>query len=199
MLTLEGRMQNFSAKMYGIYLQEMRGLVAASGVIDVSFLAWHRTREYDPQSSTYAFRGRADKQVTHKTFVVACRYWYELTDGFWGQMVLTQIPHLNAKDILPKEYQHLVCMENFAGMLEYLMSWTWVDENTIRASGGAVFSTKALPLIIELDGSIIPVAPYVADKALFPTSHLAYQYLMHIARSDLKYRGFRDDRLASFE
>ena len=82
MVNLEGRMENLSAKMYGIYLQEMRGLVAASAAIDVSFLAWHRTREYDPQTSTYVFRGRADKQKTHKTFVVACRYWYELTDGF---------------------------------------------------------------------------------------------------------------------
>ena len=35
MVELEGRMANFSAKMYGIYLQEMRGLVAASGVVDV--------------------------------------------------------------------------------------------------------------------------------------------------------------------
>ena len=97
MVELEGRMANFSARMYGIYLQEMRGLVAASVVIDVSFLAWHRTREYDPQSSTYVFRGRADKQYASKTMVVACRYWYELTDGFWGQLVLTQIPHLHAR------------------------------------------------------------------------------------------------------
>ena len=95
-------MENFSAKMYGIYLQEMRGLVAAAGAIDVSFLKWHRTREYNPLKSTYDFRGRTDKQTSRKTMVVACRYWYELTDGFWGQMVLSQIPHLHAKDILPK-------------------------------------------------------------------------------------------------
>ena len=181
------------------YLQEMRAFVAASAAIDVSFLAWHRTREYDPQTSTYVFRGRADKQQTHKTLVVACRYWYELTDGFWGQMVLSQIPHLHAKDIMPNEYQHLVCMENFAGMLEYLLSWVWVDENTIRGNGGCVFSIKALPLIIETNGSIIEIAPYVAGQGVFQSAHHAYTYLMHIARSDLKYRGFRDDRLASFE
>ena len=140
MVDLEGRMANFSARMYGVYLQDMRGLVAASGAIDVSFLKWHRTREYDPKSSTYVFRGRADKQATTKTMVVACRYWYELTDGYWGQMVLTQIPHLNAKDILPKEYQHLVCMENFVGMLEYLMSWVWVDEKTICGNGDCASS-----------------------------------------------------------
>ena len=75
----------------------------------------------------------------------------------------------------------------------------WVDEGTIRGNGGSVFSIKALPLIIELDGSIIPIAPYVVDHAVFHKARLAYQYLMHIARSDLKYRGFRDDRLSSFE
>ena len=68
MVGLEGRMQNFSAKMYGIYLQEMRGLVTASAAIDVSFLAWHRTREYDPKGSTYVFRGRADKQVSTQAY-----------------------------------------------------------------------------------------------------------------------------------
>jgi len=94
MVDLEGRMGNFSARMYGIYLQEMRGLVDAGGVVDVSFLTWHRTREYDPQTSTYVFRGRADKHTSTKTMVVACRYWYELTDGYWGQMVLTQITNL---------------------------------------------------------------------------------------------------------
>ena len=93
----------------------------------------------------------------------------------------------------------MVCMENFAGMLEYLLSWVWVDENTIRGNGGAVSNTKALPLIIELDGSIIDTAPYVAGQAVFSTSRFAYQYLMHIATSDLRYRGFRDDRMRSFE
>ena len=47
MVNLEGRVETFSAKMYGIYLQEMRGLVAVAGAIAVSFLQWHRTREYD--------------------------------------------------------------------------------------------------------------------------------------------------------
>ena len=103
MVKLEGRQDKLSANMYGMYLQEMRGLVAASGAIDVSFLQWHRTREYNPQTSTYVFRGRQDKQKTQKTMVVACRYWYELTDGYWGQMVLSQIPHLHAKDILPND------------------------------------------------------------------------------------------------
>ena len=192
-------MSNFSARMYGFYLQEMRGLRAASGVIDVSFLQWHRTREYDAQTSTYVFRGRGDSQVSHKTMVCACRYWYELTDGYWGQMVLTQIPHLNAKDILPKEYQYLTTMENFVGMLEYLMSWVWVDEKTIRANGDCLFSIHALPLIIDDKGGIVDVAPYAAGQKVFgDDDHAAYEYLMHIAKSDLKYRGFRNNRLHTF-
>ena len=119
MVKLEGWEEHFSGKMYGMYLKEMRGLVAASGVMDVSFLQWRRAREYNPQTSTYVFRDRQDKQTTHKTMVVACRYLYELNDVFWGQMVLSQIPHFNAQDILPKDCQHVVRMHNFAGMLEY--------------------------------------------------------------------------------
>ena len=173
--------------------------MVAAGLVDVSFLVWHRTREYDQKTSTYVFRGRADKQATHKTMVVACRYWYELTDGFWGQLVLTQIPHLHAKFILPKEYQHLVCMENFVGMLEYLMTWEWLDEGSICGAGGCRFSIHALPLIIDDKGCIMQIAPYVAGGPVFSDVAFAYEYLMHIAKADLRYRGFRDNRIASFE
>ena len=57
--------------------------------------------------------------------VVACRYWYELTDGYWGQFMVTQIPHQRPEDILPRSGRHLDTMVNFAGMLEYLSSWVW--------------------------------------------------------------------------
>ena len=117
MVSLEGRQGNFSARMYGIYLEEMRGLVAAGGVVEASFLKWHREREYDAGTRTCVFRGGRHGQTHGKTQVVACRYWYELTDGFWGQLVLTQVPHLLAEDILPATIQHLDCMQNFAGML----------------------------------------------------------------------------------
>ena len=90
-------------------------------------------------------------------------------------------------------------MQNFAGMLEYLLSWVWVDAGTIRANGGAVFSVKAVPFIIDDTGDIIPVAPYVAGQPLFPISRPAFAYRMPFARRDLKYRGFRDDRMANFE
>ena len=51
--------------------------------------------------------------------VTACRYWYELTDGFWGQFVSTQIPHAKPEDILPTE-KYLHTMINFFGMIDYL-------------------------------------------------------------------------------
>ena len=70
---------------------------------------------------------------------------------------------------------------------------------TNRANGAAVFHVKALPFIIDDNGDIISVAPYVAGQPVFTTSRLAFQFLMNFATRDLKYRGFRDDRLASFE
>ena len=90
-------------------------------------------------------------------------------------------------------------MENFAGMLEYLMSWVWVDENNIRSRGGCVFSIKALPFLIADDGTPIPVGEYAAEQLVFPRGALAFDYLMLVAKADLRYRGFRDERLRSFE
>ena len=129
---LEGRQKSFSGKMYGFYVTEMRGMRDTERVIEQSFLKWHRSREYDPMTNACRERGVRATGGEPKTLVVACRYWYELTDGFWGQFVLTQIPHLCAEDILPKEYKHLDCMKNWAGMLEYLGTWRWVEEGVIE-------------------------------------------------------------------
>ena len=79
------------------YLEEVRGMQASQQPLQENFLAWHRTRQYDSQKHCMVFRGGRHQQTGHKTFVVACRYWYELTDGFWGQLVLTQIPHCDAR------------------------------------------------------------------------------------------------------
>ena len=64
------------------------------------------------------------------------RYWYELTDGFWGQFLLTQFPHQYAKELLPREYQHLETMQHFAGALEYLSTWQWHAPTQIKAGDG---------------------------------------------------------------
>ena len=119
MLDIEGRQRSFSAKMYGFYLQEMRGVLTAGGAVRVSFLMWHRRREYDVRSQSCLLRGG---QHQHKTLVCACRYWYELCDGFWGQFALTQLPHVSTAAILPRDTKHLLCMQKIAGALEYLSS-----------------------------------------------------------------------------
>ena len=69
-----------------------------------------------------------------------------------------------------------------------------VGPGIIRAHGGAVFSTQALPLIIDDSVAILPVAPYVVGQSLFPTSRLAHQHLMQFATPDLEHRGLREDR-----
>ena len=94
--------------------------------IDESFLVWHRDRQFDSEADQgFTYRGGRHQQVQTQTLVVACRYWYELTDGYWGQFVLTQIPHQRPEDILPRSGRYLDTMVNFAGMLEYLSSWVW--------------------------------------------------------------------------
>ena len=120
MVTFDGRQRSFSSKMYGFYVQEKRQEVAAGRSVCESFLAWHRSREYDDETGGVRYRGGRHQQTTTKTQVVACRFWYELTDGYWGQFCLTHIPHQHPEDLLPKATQHLKCMQNFSGMLEYL-------------------------------------------------------------------------------
>ena len=131
--------------------------------------------------------------------VVACRYWYELTDGYWGQFAVTQIPHSDAAHILPKEKRHLTCMQNFVGMIEYLLSWKWTGSDRISAAGGMVFCIKALPFRVNDAGEIdVLVPPATEYGAVFPTDRLAYKWLFDMAVRDLQYRGFRDERLGSF-
>ena len=84
MLTIDGRQRSFSAKMYGFYLEEMRGGLAAGVAVGACFLVWHRDREYDPKSHGCGFRGGQRQHRHHKTQVCACRYWYELCGGYWG-------------------------------------------------------------------------------------------------------------------
>ena len=87
--------------MHGAYQEEQRRCIAAGGCMSQSFLTWHRGREYDPRESQVRYRGGPHQQGRPKTEVVACRYWFELTDGYWGQFTLTQLPHYEAKKLLP--------------------------------------------------------------------------------------------------
>ena len=64
MTEITGRRLNFSAQMYGFYLQEQRQLCNCGGPVLQSFLAWHRTREYDAQKQCAVFRGGRHQQGT---------------------------------------------------------------------------------------------------------------------------------------
>ena len=88
MVTFEGRRGNFSARMYGFYLQEQRQLVSSGHAIRESFLVWHRSRQYDKATESVVLRGGRHQQTRSPTLAVACNFWYELTDGFWGQFAL---------------------------------------------------------------------------------------------------------------
>jgi hypothetical protein len=125
MLDFAGRQANFTSKMYGFYLEDNRATLEGGAPVSESFLVWHRVREYDSEKGCARYRGGKNEHRFTPTQVVACRYWYELTDGYWGQFNLTQIPHVSSKQILPQDLKHLVSMQNFVGMIEYLMSWTW--------------------------------------------------------------------------
>ena len=206
MLDLAGRRQNFSTKMYGTYLQEQRQLLRAGYLVGESFLIWHRPRQWDAVADEVVSRstgpeataGTGEEQGGSRTLVVACRYWYELTDGYWGQFAVTQLPHAHARELLPRDWLHLVSMQNFVGTLEYLYSWHWVDPGVVRAAVDTVFHVAALPLRIGDDGELLEVAPYRYGQRVFATVEHAYDYLVWLAEADLQYRGFRDDRVGSF-
>jgi len=89
MIDFEGRQGNFSARMYGFYLQEVRTAQEAGVPVAEAFLVWHRCREYDPDKEVARYRGQQFARRQGQTYVVACRFWYELTDGYHGQFSLT--------------------------------------------------------------------------------------------------------------
>ena len=124
MLSVEARQQSFRAKMYGTYLAEKQQQVACGVPIQESFLVWHRTRQWDTETNQMVFRGGRHQQSRAPTLVAACRYWFELTDGYWGQFMVTQVPHQYPPNLLLAG-RHLTSMQNFAIMLEYISSWVW--------------------------------------------------------------------------
>ena len=74
MLDIAGRSLNFTAKMYGFYLEEQRRQLAAGTPVSESFLVWHRTRQYDPVEKQLTYLGGRNNQSSQQTLVVACRY-----------------------------------------------------------------------------------------------------------------------------
>ena len=212
---------NFSWRMYQAYCAAAKGGQDEGQPARQSFLQWHREHEYDQQRK--AAQRRRGKNMQHgraPTLVCACRYWYELTDGYWGQMALTQLPHATPADLLPDGARHLDCMENFVGVLRYLMSWTFLrfqrggdgeKSGFVIGARGFEFHEAALPLDVLDDGTTVPLGEGAgrrppADGALpdggvavFPSERAAYSYMRGVCRRDLSYRGFRDERLRTFE
>jgi len=74
MVDFDGRRGNFSAKMYGFYLEEQRRALAAGTPVSQNFLTWHRTRQYDQVQQQLVYRGGQHNQARQPTLVVACRY-----------------------------------------------------------------------------------------------------------------------------
>ena len=199
MIDYDGRQGNFTSKMYGFYLQEQRQVVSNGNRISECFLVWHRTRQYDSVQEQVQYRGGKHQQGRAPTLVVACRYWYELTDGYWGQFTLTQLPHLYAANLIPVHYHHLVSMQNFVGAIEYLCSWKWSSEvDVIHAAGDCSFRITALPLVVDDEGLIKRIGEYVSGEAVFASDKHAFVYLMLLAKRDVQYRGMRDDRISCF-
>ena len=83
---------------------------ATGGAVRVSFLLWHRGREYGARSQSCVLRGGQHQHRQHKTRVCAGHYWYELRDGSRGQFALTKLPHVSPAAFLPRDTRHLLCM-----------------------------------------------------------------------------------------
>ena len=95
-----------SAEMYSRYLLSQQQLTDLQQPVSQSFLVWHRDKKWNARFRRVDVFGQG---VKHKnmTNVVACRYWYELADGYLGQFAATQLPHMKVEDLLPKEYQFI--------------------------------------------------------------------------------------------
>ena len=90
-----------------------------------------------------------------------------------------------------------VC-KKFAGALEYLSSWVWQSPGVICACGEILFCVEALPLVADDLGVLQEVGAYAQDAAVFSSDRVAFEYLVTLAQRDLKYRGFRDERITTF-
>ena len=62
-----------------------------------------------------------------------------------------------------------------------------------------VFKPSALPLEVGLNGEVVAVGAYKLNNPVFADDKAAFDYMLRIAKRDLQLRGFRDDRITSFE
>ena len=91
-------------------------------------------------------------------------------------------------------------MEHVSGLVEYAYSWRWHALGEIVTESGFVCEVKAMPLRVDDSGGVVEIGVMLeADDRVFEGREQAYFYLRALARRDLEYRGFRNDRCRSFE
>ena len=112
--------------------------------------------------------------------------------------MVTQVPHVSPAALLPERSRYLEPMLNFAGMLEYLGNWRWCNEAVVEVTVGVHVCITALPLLISQSGEVCTLGEYHPRGVVFPSQRACFDYLEAVAEADLRYRGFRDDRIAAF-
>ena len=183
-----------SGQMYMRYLSEQQQKVDLQQPISESFLVWHRDRKWNPKLRQVDVFGMAQK---HKNFtkVCACRYWYELSDGYLGQWAVTQLPHMHYDDLLPTTLKYVPGMEHFVGILDYLLGWKYVDPDLIATRSGYRFRISALPCAVHGDGTFLSLPDYRPGEPVFVNDKAAFEYVCFLMDRDLTYRGHRDARM----
>ena len=82
------------------------------------------------------------------------------------------------------ERQHLVTMQNFAGMLDFLTGWRWKSRGVVAMRSGVCFSVSALPLLVDDYDAIQELGAYAEGEAVFRDDHQwsaerkAFEYLL---------------------
>ena len=85
-------------------------------------------------------------------------------------------------------------------MLEYLSSWTWCETAGHIATVDGTFAVKALPLVVSSSGEVDRYpSRQVSGEKVFQSDRESFEYVLKLASSDLQYRGFREDRVLTFQ
>ena len=90
-------------------------------------------------------------------------------------------------------------MQNTVGLIEYLGTWRWLEADVIEARGGVVCKLAALPLLVDDAGKVLSPGEYAEGAPVFAGDRAAFDYMCALSRRDLQHRGFRDDRVATWE
>ena len=114
-------------------------------------------------------------------------------------MTVFRTLYLRPEDILPRSGGHLDTRVNSVGMLEYLSSWVLREEGVMETTFGCIFDKASLPLLLDAQGEPQALSCSAAGERIFQDEEQAYGYIVGLASKDLEYRGFRDDRVATFQ